>query len=110
MLVLFSNKNTKIRDFKTSFASASQMNEIPSLKNAFILIENGLISDFGKMSNIPKGKHFEINWLSDNSSDGSGTFPVKGTSPVIGIEPDRSPGKKDGGFEWISPSKRETNE
>jgi imidazolonepropionase len=36
------------------------MNEIPSLKNAFLLIENGLISDFGRMSNIPKGKHFEI--------------------------------------------------
>jgi hypothetical protein len=64
----------------------------------------------GKYLPNAKGKHFEINWLSDNSSDGSGTFPVKGTSPVIGIEPDRSPGKKDGGFEWISPSKRETNE
>jgi imidazolonepropionase len=36
------------------------MNEIPSLKNAFLLIENGLISDFGKMSNIPKEKPFEI--------------------------------------------------
>ena len=50
----------QIRGVKTSFASACQMNEIPSLKNAFLLIENGLISDFGKMSNIPKGKHFEI--------------------------------------------------
>jgi len=59
-LIINIKELAQIRDIKTSFASASQMNEIPSLKNAFLLIENGLISDFGKMSNIPKGKHFEI--------------------------------------------------
>ena len=59
-LIINIKELAQIRDIKTSFTSASQMNEIPSLKNAFLLIENGLISDFGKMSNIPKGKHFEI--------------------------------------------------
>ena len=50
-----------------------------------------------------KGKHFELNWLSDNSGDGSGTFPVKGGQPVVGVSPDRSPGQADGGYEWINP-------
>ncbi len=59
-LIINIKELAQIRDVKTSFVSASQMNEIPSLKNAFLLIENGFISDFGKMSNIPKGKHFEI--------------------------------------------------
>ena len=59
-LIINIKELAQIRDIKTSFTSASQMNEIPSLKNAFLLIENGLISDFGKMSNIPKGKHFEV--------------------------------------------------
>jgi len=61
----------------------------------------------GKYLPNAKGKHFDLNWLSDKSGDGSGTFPVRGTSPVIGVQPDRSPGKKDGGFEWINPNKRE---
>ena len=59
-LIINIKELAQIRDIKTSFTSVSQMNEIPSLKNAFLLIENGLISDFGKMSNIPKEKHFEI--------------------------------------------------
>ena len=59
-LIINIKELAQIRDIKTSFTSASQMNEIPSLKNAFLLIKNGLISDFGKMSNIPKEKHFEI--------------------------------------------------
>ena len=61
----------------------------------------------GKYLPNAKGKHFDLNWLSDKSGDGSGTFPVRGTSPVIGVQPDRSPGKRDGGFEWINPNKRE---
>tara|TARA_B100001113_G_scaffold34000_1_gene24150 strand:- start:24 stop:1262 length:1239 start_codon:yes stop_codon:yes gene_type:complete len=59
-LIINIKELAQIRDIKTSFTSVSQMNEIPSLKNAFLLIKNGLISDFGKMSNIPKEKHFEI--------------------------------------------------
>ena len=59
-LIINIKELAQIRDSKISFASVSQMNEIPSIKNAFLLIENGLISDFGKMSNIPKEKPFEI--------------------------------------------------
>ena len=59
-LIIKIKELAQIRDTKTSFASVSQMNEIPSIKNAFLLIENGLISDFGKMSNIPKENDFEI--------------------------------------------------
>ena len=55
----------------------------------------------GKYLPNAKGKHFELNWLSDKSGDGSGTFPVKGNQSVVGINPDRSPGKKGGGNEWI---------
>ena len=61
----------------------------------------------GKYLPNAKGKHFELNWLSDNSGDGSGTFPVNGGQPVIGISPDRSPGVADGGYEWINPDNRQ---
>ena len=57
----------------------------------------------GKYLPNAKGKHFELSWLSDNSGDGSGTFPVKGGQSVVGISPDRSPGQADGGYEWINP-------
>ena len=57
----------------------------------------------GKYLPNAKGKHFELNWLSDNSGDGSGTFPVKGGQSVVGVSPDRSPGQADGGYEWINP-------
>jgi len=59
----------------------------------------------GKYLPSARGKHFELNWLSDKSGDGSGTFPVNGTSLVTkDIHPDRSPGKKEGGMEWINPN------
>ena len=61
----------------------------------------------GKYLPNAKGKHFELNWLSDNSGDGSGTFPVNGGQPVVGISPDRSPGAVDGGYEWINPDNRQ---
>src|SRR6056300_362453 len=61
----------------------------------------------GKYLPNAKGKHFELNWLSDNSGDGSGTFPVNGAQPVVGVSPDRSPGQADGGYEWINPDNRQ---
>ena len=61
-----------------------------------------------------KGKHFELNWLSDKSGDGSGTFPVNGTAPVTDLQPDRSPEMletdEDGkltGMEWINPKNKD---
>ncbi|RAJ16259.1 imidazolonepropionase [Olleya aquimaris] len=42
----------QIRDEKTIKVSGNQMNELPTLKNAYLLIDNDTIVDFGLMSNI----------------------------------------------------------
>ncbi len=34
-----------------------ELSDLPSVSNAFLLIENGLISDFGKMENCPKSTY-----------------------------------------------------
>ena len=44
----------QIRDRNISFLSAKEMDTLPTIKNAYLLIENGNISDFGKMSEISK--------------------------------------------------------
>lgn len=44
----------QIRDKNISFVSAKEMDTLPSINNAYLLIENGKISDFGKMSEISK--------------------------------------------------------
>lgn len=44
----------QIRDNNISFVSAKEMDTLPSINNAYLLIENGKISDFGKMSEISK--------------------------------------------------------
>lgn len=44
----------QIRDRNISFLSAKEMDALPSINNAYLLIENGKISDFGKMSEISK--------------------------------------------------------
>ena len=44
----------QIRDRNISFVSAKEMDTLPSINNAYLLIENGKISDFGKMSEISK--------------------------------------------------------
>jgi len=44
----------QIRDNNISFLSAKEMDTLPSIDNAYLLIENGKISDFGKMSEISK--------------------------------------------------------
>ncbi|MDC3170626.1 imidazolonepropionase [Bacteroidota bacterium] len=44
----------QIRDRNFSFLSAKEMDTLPSINNAYLLIENGKISDFGKMSEISK--------------------------------------------------------
>jgi len=52
MRVLFKNikELVQIRTQSISYVSGEQMKELPSIKNAFLLVENGLIADFGKMS------------------------------------------------------------
>lgn len=50
----------QIRDKELSYISAKEMNKLPSIKNAYLLIDNGLISEFGKMSEISNFKNIEI--------------------------------------------------
>ena len=44
----------QIRDRNISFLSAKEMDTLPSINNAYLLIKNGKISEFGKMSEISK--------------------------------------------------------
>ena len=50
----------QIRDKELSYISAKEMNKLPSIKNAYLLIDNGLISEFGKMSEISNFKNIEV--------------------------------------------------
>jgi imidazolonepropionase len=44
----------QIRDASIRKVSGSEMAILPSIKNAYLLIENDLIADFGLMENCPK--------------------------------------------------------
>lgn len=44
----------QIRDTATQKVSGAEMAILPSIKNAYLLIENDLIADFGSMENCPK--------------------------------------------------------
>ncbi len=46
----------QVRETQLLKVSGSQMAQLPSIKNAFLLIENDLIVDFGAMENCPKSK------------------------------------------------------
>lgn len=56
MNTLFKNikELIQVRDTSISFLSGKKMSELPTIKNAFLVVENGLITDFGKMENCPK--------------------------------------------------------
>jgi imidazolonepropionase len=55
MNVLFKNIKELIQVRKTTidFLSGKEMNVLPTIKNAFLLVENGLIADFGFMEDCP---------------------------------------------------------
>jgi imidazolonepropionase len=55
MNVLFKNikELIQVRETAIDFLSGKEMNVLPTLKNAFLLIKDGLISDFGLMENCP---------------------------------------------------------
>ena len=55
MNVLFKNikELIQVRETAIVFLSGKEMNVLPTLKNAFLLIKDGLISDFGLMENCP---------------------------------------------------------
>ena len=44
----------QVRDASVNIVSGKEMAFLPTIKNAFLLIKNGLIEDFGEMKNAPK--------------------------------------------------------
>ena len=56
MNVIFKNikELIQVREIAVNFLSGKEMNILPTIKNAFLLVENGLISNFGVMENCPK--------------------------------------------------------
>lgn len=67
MTTLFKNikELVQVREQPISFISGSEMNVLPTIKNAFLVVDNGLIADFGMMKNCPDLKV-------DNIIDASG--------------------------------------
>ncbi|MGK0413832.1 MAG: imidazolonepropionase [Polaribacter sp.] len=55
MNVLFINikELIQVREHAVDFISGKEMNILPTIKNAFLLVENGLIADFGLMKHCP---------------------------------------------------------
>ena len=56
MATLFKNikELIQVRDSNIPFVSGKEMKELPTIKNAFLLVKNGLITDFGSMENCPE--------------------------------------------------------
>ena len=56
MNVLFKNikELIQVRETSTNFLSGKEMSILPTIKNAFLLVKDGLISDYGIMENCPK--------------------------------------------------------
>jgi imidazolonepropionase len=46
----------QVRENSISKVSGAEMAILPTIKNAFLVIENNLIADFGSMENLPKIK------------------------------------------------------
>ncbi len=66
MTTLIKNIKTllQVRETSISKVSGKEMADLPLIKDAWILLENDLISDFGSMKNCPK--------VSDNTIDATG--------------------------------------
>ncbi|MEN3324308.1 imidazolonepropionase [Mariniflexile soesokkakense] len=64
MRTLFKNikELLQIRDESIKFVSGKAMVELPTIKNAYLLVEDGIIKEFGSMANCPKT---EVNNLVD---------------------------------------------
>lgn len=50
----------QVRTQPVSFISGKEMNELPTIKNAYLTVENGLITDFGTMENCPDLPKHEV--------------------------------------------------
>lgn len=55
MTTLFINikELIQIRETSTKKVSGASMNILPTIKNAFLLVENGIITDYGSMKKVP---------------------------------------------------------
>ncbi|GGK47851.1 MULTISPECIES: imidazolonepropionase [Flavobacteriaceae] len=55
MRTLFKNikELIQVREQPVSFLAGAEMKLLPTIKNAFLLVENGIIADFGKMEKCP---------------------------------------------------------
>ncbi|MDP5158174.1 MAG: imidazolonepropionase [Flaviramulus sp.] len=62
MATLFKNikELIQVRNKPVTFLSGKDMNKLPTIKNAFLVIKDGLISDFGTMENCPKHNFSEV--------------------------------------------------
>ncbi len=56
MITLITNikELIQVEDFPKKMVKGKQMKILPTIKNAFLLIENDIIKDFGSMKNVPK--------------------------------------------------------
>ena len=43
----------QVRDISITKVSGKEMNHLPTIKNAYVVIENDVISDYGEMKNLP---------------------------------------------------------
>lgn len=55
MRILFKNikKLVQVRTTPISFVSGKEMKQLPTIQNAYLLVKNGLIADFGSMDSCP---------------------------------------------------------
>jgi len=62
MITLITNikELLQVRETSVSKVSGAEMAVLPTIKNAFLLIENNLIADFGEMNNLPEIKADKI--------------------------------------------------
>ena len=62
MTTLFKNikELIQVRTEPISFVSGKEMNTLPTIKNAFLVIKNGLISNYGSMQDCPKNEFDEV--------------------------------------------------
>ena len=50
----------QIRDSSIIKVSVAEMAQLPSIKNAYLIIENDLINDFGEMNDCPEGNYEKV--------------------------------------------------
>lgn len=64
MLLLIKNiqELVQVRNAEVLYVKGAEMKELPTIKNAFLLIEDEIIKDFGNMENCPK---FDVNTIID---------------------------------------------